>query len=520
MEKLLVTPNTALVISLRPKQLLIDEELQMLPYEVADAAGEKFLGMPARSIEHVFAIGEVPQASPPLYAVAVQADRAWDFEEFADEVAGHTEFAMLNDVGYLKNTTDNPWMPSFYLLNEKKTLLVAPTAMIEKLIGEETQETENSITEMIANRGLNDDLYVAADLEAIRPFLFIGIGAAASQVPEKFRKYTALPTLLKSLQFSMNYSNDAISGISVVANNETDAENFKKLLRQGAEEFLNAFSQEIDKQHSDDPVERAIVAYLQRVMHVNINNMMPTQDGDSFYWVFPKSGSKATNLMFTATAVSLVTPAVIAARAAARRAQSINNMKHLMIAMHSYHATHNAFPAHANYSQNGKPLLSWRVHLLPFLDEEELYNQFHFDEPWDSPHNKTLINKMPDAFREPASGIPKSEFKTNYLAPVGEGFVFDGTPTAIRIRDITDGTSNTIAMLQVDDDNAVVWTKPDDWEFDNKKPYNGLTGKLYNGTLIVALADGSTRTVKQRIEKNLFEILLKRNDGEFVPLTW
>ena len=84
------------------------------------------------------------------------------------------------------------------------------------------------------------------------------------------------------------------------------------------------------------------------------------------------------------------------AREAAIRAQCTNNEKQIALALHNYHDQHNSFPPAFSQGKDGKPLLSWRVLILPFLDQQQaLYDQFHLDEAWDSPHNRTLIAKMP-----------------------------------------------------------------------------------------------------------------------------
>ena len=86
----------------------------------------------------------------------------------------------------------------------------------------------------------------------------------------------------------------------------------------------------------------------------------------------------------------------------AARQQSINNLKHLSLAMHNCMDSYGQFPPAALYSKDGKPLLSWRVLLLPYLDQRELYEQFKLDEPWDGPTNKKLVAKMPAIY----SAIP------------------------------------------------------------------------------------------------------------------
>ena len=93
--------------------------------------------------------------------------------------------------------------------------------------------------------------------------------------------------------------------------------------------------------------------------------------------------------------------------------------------MRNYHDANKHFPAAAIRSKDGKPLLSWRVALLPMMEHEKLYDQFHLDEPWDSEHNKKLIDKMPAMYRSPKSRL-KAPGMTNYVVPVGPGTVFEG----------------------------------------------------------------------------------------------
>ncbi len=176
-------------------------------------------------------------------------------------------------------------------------------------------------------------------------------------------------------------------------------------------------------------------------------------------------------------------------RAQARRSQSANNLKQIGLAMHNYHDTYRRFPAAASYDKNGKPLLSWRVAILPYIEQVQLYEQFHLDEPWDSQHNKQLIAKMPATYRSPQSKLPGNQGRTNYVVPVGPETIFSGKK-GTEIRDIRDGTSNTIMVLEVGDPQAPIWTRPDDWPFDPKHPAEGLGG-VYDGGFWATFADGS-----------------------------
>lgn len=198
----------------------------------------------------------------------------------------------------------------------------------------------------------------------------------------------------------------------------------------------------------------------------------------------------------------------------AERMRSANNMKQLLLAMHNYHDVYGRFPADVR-DKDGKPLLSWRVQILPFIEQENLYKQFKLDEPWDSENNKKLIDKMPRPLRSPRQAATLKD-KTTYLAPLGKSFVFDD-PKGIKIFEIVDGTSNTIALVEADDDRAVTWTKPEDITIDSKNPVNGLLGHYTEG-FHAAFADGSVRFIKKSIEPKVLWALFTKDGGELVPV--
>ncbi len=182
----------------------------------------------------------------------------------------------------------------------------------------------------------------------------------------------------------------------------------------------------------------------------------------------------------------------------ARRSQCTNNLKQIGLAMHNYHSAHGTFPPAFTKSPDGKPLLSWRVHILPYLEQKTLYDEFHKDEPWDSPHNKALIARMPAVYHCPSgSPTPAKEGKTSYLTPRGPATVFPGAE-GVKIQDITDGTSNTILVVDASDAAAVIWTKPDDWEIAVEFKVQGLFGHHPKGTNF-GFADGSVRFLKETI---------------------
>jgi hypothetical protein len=233
--------------------------------------------------------------------------------------------------------------------------------------------------------------------------------------------------------------------------------------------------------------------------------------------LLPKvDGDRLTLALKQEQMVALLAPAVKKAQEAARQAVSMNNLKQLALAFHMYHDVHNVFPASASYNKLGKPLLSWRVHLLPFLDQEKLYKEFRLDEPWDSEHNKKLIKRMPKVFISSQNRNLSEEGKTTYLLPTGPNTAFPGDK-GLRIADILDGTSNTVLALDVDDEHAVIWTKPDDLKIDEKNPTRGL--RKHDGKkFMTAFMDGSVRLLPLTIDPKTLLAIFSPSGGEIVNL--
>lgn len=217
--------------------------------------------------------------------------------------------------------------------------------------------------------------------------------------------------------------------------------------------------------------------------------------------------------------IALLLPAVTSARGAARRMQCTNNLKVLAIAMHNYHDQHKTFPPAYIPDENGDPMHSWRVLMLPYIEEQWLYNQYDFDEPWDGPNNSLLHNEIVSAFRCPSSedGDPTS---TSYVMIVGPDTISDG-PNGSPIGTITDGTSNTIMLVEVPD-SGVHWLEPRDMPVSNLDggvaagPAAGglLMGSRHEGGCNVAMCDGSVHFMSESTPTQQLKALATKNDGE------
>ena len=215
-----------------------------------------------------------------------------------------------------------------------------------------------------------------------------------------------------------------------------------------------------------------------------------------------------------AIGAALLLPAVQKAREAARRSQSMNNLKQIGLAFHNYHNVANAFPPAASVDKKDKKLLSWRVHILPYVDQAALYKQFHLDEPWDSEHNKQFIERIPPVYVQPNYADLAKSGKTVYLVPTGKGTAFDGNE-GLQISEFRDGTSNTVLAVEAHRDAAVIWTKPDDLEVDFKNPLKNLKGSLAGG-FHVLMCDGTVRFISDNINLETLKAIFTRAGTEAV----
>lgn len=283
----------------------------------------------------------------------------------------------------------------------------------------------------------------------------------------------------------------------------------KMVLQQNDEIFPN-----FDFNFNDIPDIDALIDGVKP----NIAGVFRTSKGIE---VMQRQTYPGSSLGVTIAAISAFTIPTIADQFNDARTGNVElKMRQIAIAALNFEAAYQKLPAAYNTDNNGKPLLSWRVHILPFLDELDLYNQFHLDEPWDSEHNKQLIKKMPKVFKHPLLDLEPG--KTSYLGVAGEGGAFQpaqepGSQLGRRLATIQDGTAFSALLVEVDDENSVVWTQPVDLGTDGMEMIRKTRRIRKSNQFVLGFIDGSQMKVGP-ITKDQADAVLSVSGGEQMTL--
>jgi hypothetical protein len=218
--------------------------------------------------------------------------------------------------------------------------------------------------------------------------------------------------------------------------------------------------------------------------------------------------------------VALLLPAISAARDAANRSDTMNSFKQVLIALQTYEVDNASLPSQAICDKQGQPLLSWRVAILPYIGEQDLYDAFRLEEPWDSEHNRVLLGRMPWVFSNPlATAEEKRSGLTTVQVLAGPDTPFANPSKGMRPADVTDGMGNTLAVVEAVPEAAVPWTKPADIAFDPDEPLSGVGNPRRNGgVFVVGFLDGVVRTFTPDIDPEVFKALVTPAGDEPVPV--
>jgi hypothetical protein len=227
-------------------------------------------------------------------------------------------------------------------------------------------------------------------------------------------------------------------------------------------------------------------------------------------------------LFFLVCVGGFLAMAVDTPREGAVRHQCASNLKNIGVAMNSYLCEHGMFPPAYVADENGRPMHSWRVLLLPYLGRQDLYDQYDFDEPWDGPHNRKLWDQMPKVYRCPSQSTDRPG-TTVYVGVVGQGLFFDGDKSTSD-REILDGMSRTIAVVESSGAN-VNWMQPRDLDFEtmpleiDSQLGPSISSDHPGKGAYVLMADASVHYLSDDLDPSVVRAMLTKAGGEEYDLS-
>jgi len=319
------------------------------------------------------------------------------------------------------------------------------------------------------------------------------------ELPPPFAPLTGelLGDKLRHVEFALKLPPDGASHVAIEASDAAATDAFRQLI---ADAF--AAAKKIDDENVADLLRTVIDALTVRVA------------GPRVFVGLPMDDARLARLR------DAIRQPLNAAHEAVRRSQRAFKLQQLMKGLLNHESDRKHLPPAAIRDAQGRPLLSWRVAILPYIGQDALFRQFHLDEPWDSPHNRMLIAMMPDVFADPDPQFIAlaGDGKTTFQLPVGPDTIFFNNQ-GTKVSEIKDGTSGTIAIVEVVPERAVEWTRPADWGVDLNNPLDGVR-RADRDSFAAAFCDGSVHIYPNDIPAEELRKRLTRAGGELNDRRW
>jgi hypothetical protein len=380
---------------------------------------------------------------------------------------------------------------------------------LANLLKSNPSSTQPSWQSLLVKNAANKHVSGAVDLIKIREMMKKQMAGRPQPQGMEGLIFNSVSTLWESADYaviSADLSNGIVINGQAVSANEESAKRFKGTL-DGliglGKGFLPTVKQQLAQLDRQSPgMGTKLYAEIEAV----VNSIKLNQTGTDTTLSISMS-QESMNLL-----VTTMIPMIQQARATAKESASANNLKQIGLAMHNYHDAYKAFPAASIIGPDGKTPHSWRVAILPYIEEHELYKQYKLDEPWDSENNKKVLAQMPAAYRSPAA--TNGATSSSYYVLTNEKGMFTTTPVAkgTSMARIADGTSNTVMAIEANVD--IPWTKPEDITLvEGKVPDLKLVNPFF---FRAAFADGSVRTLPIKIDAQTLLNLIQINDGNVI----
>ena len=487
-----IPPDGVAVIVASPSALMSSPATEFYPWEIADAWMLDNAGLAASDCESVKMVIASPGPGVPGGGLIIKMKKPISINDLNEELLG--EEVMVDQYKCVRLAQAGPGIVHQM---DDRTLVMASEDYLDNLMAVSEGNQNGELARLADAAPHRGHLTVLGAMSPVRPMLMGLLQMMGNEIPPPFQRFLNAPELIDAALLNIDLD-DKERGISLtlLAPDEPAANELRESILAGLQLTRDLILQQVMAELDDpqDPVQRATASYAQRMGVTLLDDMTPEQSGRRLTFA-AGSPTGMMGIHTQAVLAAMLLPAIQQARFAARRASNMNNMKQIGLAMHNYHSAYRKLPGASIDDENGKPLLSWRVAILPFIEEQNLYQQFHLDEPWDSDHNIKLLPMMPKIYEDPNVAVEPG--KTIFHAPVGEGLMFQ-EGKEMRFRDVLDGLSNSIMVFQANPDEAVPWTKPVDVKLDMDAADASF---FFNqGATTVLMGDGAVRTIEENAD--------------------
>lgn len=495
-------------ISISPAAMMQSRDLQFLPHEVISTFFVENLGVNPRSIEQIVAFLTLPfDEQEPNWGILIKTvanqplQIAIPGEPSTIESNGSKceQYTLRGrEIACIAQLTDG----IFVVGNQEGIEQVLGVA---KSAGQQQRRFGKLANGLLRMHG-QGELLVSSDFEKIQVLL----QAMVEQIPElppSLENLKKLPVRLDSVTASVSISKSPYVQLRLTPREDASAESIQKALAESMQTATQMLLQQASgfADQEAPAIGQSLQQYLTRIINEKMSALMPTIENGQVVMKMDQPIELQAPML-----VGLLLPAVQAARDAAQRMEASNNLRQIGLALWNYHDVHGHFPTRAIELPDGQEGLSWRVQVLPFLEQQELYEKFHLDEPWNSEHNLQLVNEMPEIFA--GDGFSLEPGKTNLVTLNGEETMMPGNKS-VPLSTVTDGVSNTCFVVEADPSLAVIWTQPVDLPFDMENPTRGLFGARKGGVNVL-MADGAIRFLSGDTPADVLKAMATRAGGE------
>ena len=500
----LMPASTTAAIVVKPAEILQAPGMEMVPREVLTVAGQTEFGIDPCKIQNAMLMVDslAELRNPPGFGLVIT---------FAEPqgLGGKIIDSLMKDSleGMTIYRSRDALTPVVLQYNET-TLIVGLESFVKKMLA--SKNASGALANLMADASPDSQFSAFMIMEPVRGIIQQNL-PPKNQIPPPFNQFLDLPELVESVVLEASFAGQQKGALKITAISDAAGNQIEGMVEMGIQLGRQVLVGEMTRQidNLDPSMQMAFQAYFERAGQFMEDQMRPTRNQKTILFEAKNQGGQISNVAVIGTLTAMLLPAVQQAREAARRTSSANNLKQIGLAFHNYFEVHRKFPSNIR-DKDGRPLLSWRVAILPYLEESKLYDEFHLDEPWDSEHNIQLLSRMPQVFACPNLELEK---RTVYLGFDGNDTAFGDKP--IGFAQILDGTANTILAVEANEDAAVNWSAPQDIPFDPALDVNAV-GNLRPDGFNALLLDGSIMFFPNSIEQQALKNWIQKSDGNIV----